>query len=123
MKSDFIKALSCAAAYAVVLLLHFLLIRYGFDSAADYSNVYTFSFLLCLITLLLVAFANLIFHKQLGFVFIFVISLKLMSAAIFMKQSDFNEQPELKYSFVVLYLISIVLITVFTARLLLYPEK
>lgn len=96
---------------------------YVFHSELNFKTVYDFLVVVSVVALLLIAFADSLFHKQLGFVFLFIISFKLIAAGIFIKKFPLIIMTEYKISFIVLYLISIVLITIFATRLLLHPKK
>lgn len=123
MKNNYIKVVFYSFAFLIVLLIHYLLIRFVFDFDESFRPIYNFTFLVCIISLLLIAVSNSLFHSQLGFIFLLIVTLKLVAAGIFINRFEAIDLIEYKISFIVLYLVSIVLITIFTARLLLYPEK
>lgn len=120
---DFKKALGYIAFFLVCVGIHYLILKLGMSSETDFTSIYLFTTLVCALTLFLIAEINSFFHKHLGFIFIGVIALKLLSAKLFMDYSEQLNNGEFKFSFIILYLISLVLITLFTARLLLNPEK
>lgn len=120
---NFKKAFTYIAFFVVCVAVHFLILKFGMGSETDFTSIYLFTTLVCVLTLLLIAEINSFFHKHLGFIFIGVIAIKLFSAKLFMDNSEQLNNGEFKYSFIVLYLISLVLITLFTAKLLLNPEK
>lgn len=109
--------------FLVCLLVHFLVMQFVIQSSADFLPIYIFTGIVSLVTLIAIGEANEFFHKSLGFIFIGIIALKLIAAKVFMNSLEEIDEPIYKYSFVVLYLISLVLITVYTAKLLLNPEK
>lgn len=121
------KSLRQVVAYSVFflicLLVHFLLMRFLFESDADFTKIYVFTGIVCVLTLFLIAEVNAFFHKYLGFIFIGIIALKLIAAKVFIDKSEMMDENQYKYSFIGLYLISLVLITLFSAKLLLRPEK
>lgn len=121
--NNFKKAFLYIAFFLVCIAVHFLIMRYGKQSATDFNSIYIFTTLVCALTLLLIVEVNSFFHKHLGFIFIGVIALKLFAAKMFMDNSAQMDDSEFKFSFIILYLISLVLITLFTAKLLLNPEK
>jgi len=123
MKNNFVKALFYLLLFLILILIHFGAMKFVFGFEGNLLPVYGFTFSICAVALFFMAAANTVFHKQLGFFYIGVISLKLLSAIVFMKNFKPIGEPEFKFSFIILYLISIVLITIFTARLLLYPKK
>lgn len=97
--------------------------KFAFHSEADFTSIYIFIVAICAFTLFLIVEANEFFHKYLGFIFIGIIAVKLIAARIFMNGFELIDDTEYKYSFMVLYLVSLVLITIYTAKLLLNPEK
>jgi len=109
--------------FLVCLLVHFLIMQFVIQSSADFLPIYIFTGIVSLVTLIAIGEANEFFHKSLGFIFIGIIALKLIAAKVFMNSLEEIDEPIYKYSFVVLYLISLVLITVYTAKLLLNPKK
>lgn len=123
MKNNFLKVFFYLFLFLILILIHFVIMKFviGFDG--DLLPVYGFTFSICAVALFFIAAANTVFHQQLGFFYIGIISLKLLSAVVFMKNFKAIEQPEYKFSFIILYLVSIVLITIYTARLLLFPKK
>src|SRR5690606_28341116 len=118
---DFKKAFGYIFFFLVCIGLHFLILRFGLNSETDFSLVYIFTGLVCALTLILIAELNAFFHKYLGFLFIGIIAVKLVAAKVFMDNSLDLDNGQLKFGFIILYLISLVLITLFTAKLLLHP--
>lgn len=123
MKNNLINAGLYALGLLAVLLFHLLFFRFVLHIDSDFRTIYDFVFGVGVVSLFLIALANRFYHSLLGFIFLVVITLKLIAAGIFVNTYAPLDQTEIKASFIVLYLISIVLITIFTARLLLYPEK
>lgn len=120
---NFKKAFGYIAFFLVCVGVHFLIMHFGLKSDTEFASVYLFTTLVCALTLLLIVEINSFFHKYLGFIFIGVIAIKLFAAKLFMDNSEQLHNGEFKFSFIILYLISLVLITLFTAKLLLNPEK
>jgi len=123
MNKHFLKAVFYILFFLACVLVHYLLMKFAFHSEADFTSIYTFTIIICAFTLFLIAEANEFFHKYLGFIFIGIIAAKLIAARIFMNRFELMDETQYKYSFIVLYLISLVLITIYTAKLLLSPEK
>jgi len=109
--------------FLICLLVHFIIMEFVIQSSADFLPIYIFTGIVSGVTLIAIGDSNEFFHKSLGFIFIGIIALKLIAAKLFMNSFDEIDEPIYKYSFVILYLISLVLITVYTAKLLLNPEK
>ncbi len=122
MKS-FKKAIGYILFFLCCIVVHFLILRFGLNSESNFTLIYIFTGLVCTLTLFLIAELNTYFHKHLGFLFIGIIAVKLVAAKIFMDNSIDLDNGQLKFGFIILYLISLVLITLFTAKLLLHPEK
>ena len=120
---NFKKAFGYIIFFLICIGVHFLVVRFGLDSGTDFSLVYIFTGLVCALTLILIVELNNYFHKYLGFLFIGIIAVKLVAAKVFMDNSIDLDNTQLKFGFIILYLISLVLITLFTAKLLLHPEK
>jgi len=123
MNKSFLKAVYFLLFFLICILAHYLLMKFAFHSEADFTSIYIFTVAVCAATLLLLAEINEFFHGYLAFIFIGVITLKLIAAGIFMNRFELIDEIEYKYSFMVLYLISLVLITIYAAKLLLNPEK
>lgn len=121
--NNFKKAGAYIGFFFICILAHFLIMRFGLKSETDFTSIYIFTATVNILTLLLITELNTFFHKYLGFIFIAIIALKLMVAKFFMDNSVNLDNPEEKYTLLILYLLSLVLITVFTAKLLLKPEK
>lgn len=121
--TNFKKAAGYIGFFLICIAVHFLILRFGLQSSTDFSLIYIFTGLVCALTLFLIAELNNYFHKHLGFLFIGIIAVKLVAAKVFMDNSIDLENAQLKFGFIILYLISLVLITLFTAKLLLRPEK
>lgn len=123
VKNKFIQAVGYLVLFLICILIHFLWMKFISHSESDFTKIYIFTGIVCFLTLFLIAEANEYFHKYLGFIFIGIIALKLIAAKIFMNGFEPIYKAEYKYSFVVLYLLSLVLITIYTAKLLLNPKK
>ena len=120
---NFKKAFGYIIFFLICIGVHFMVLRFGLNSGTDFSLVYIFTGLVCALTLLLIAELNNYFHKYLGFLFIGIIAVKLVAAKVFMDNSLDLSNGQIKFGFIILYLISLVLIKLFTAKLLLHHEK
>lgn len=76
-----------------------------------------------MVTLVLVQLLEKSFKQQLGFMFLVIVALKLLSAKLFMNKFPEYKEDEFKFSFLVLYMMSLILITLYTAQKLLKSEK
>lgn len=108
----------------VVLGLHYLIFQFGLDNYKTYfESIYLFISLLFVITLSLIQIIEKIYKEQLGYFFLVIVALKLGAAKIFLNSIPEWQEPVFKFSFLGLYLISLILITWFTARILLKSEN
>lgn len=120
---DFQNAFLYFIGFLTIVLTHYLIFKFGVQSELDFTQIYLFTTSMCLLVLLSIALFNKIIHKQLGFIFLGIVFLKLFVAKLFMMNFEEINVREYKISFIVLYLFSLVLITIFTSRLLLNLKK
>jgi hypothetical protein len=108
----------------VCLVLHFVIVQGILGIAKPYfTSLYIFTSLLLLITLLVIQFLEFKWRDYLGYFFLVVVAFKLVAAKIFMNSFEQRSENEFKFSFLVLYLISLILITWFTAKKLMNEES
>lgn len=88
-----------------------------------YTSIYLFTGILLLITLLIIQFLEQKYREFLGYLFLIIVTLKLVAAKIFMNSIEQRQENEFKFSFLVLYLISLILITWFTVKKLMNQER
>lgn len=106
------------------VLFHFILMNFILDLPKSYySAIYLFVILALLITSGLIIILERNFREFLGYLFLIIITLKLVAAKVFIDFIGKKDEPEFKFSFLVLYLISLTLITWFTSRKLLKSEN
>lgn len=122
MKNNYVRALPYFLVSLFFAFLNYLFVSYILELEGDFMPIYFFTTVLCLVTLLMIAETDNLFHKWLGFIFIGIILLKLVAAKVFMNLYEEIDLPRYKYTFVFLYLINIALVTIYTARLLLNPK-
>lgn len=101
----------------VGICLHFGFENFVLNSQHHYfQSIYLFTFLMLVITLLILEFLSVKFKEYLGYLFLFIVVLKLVAAKIFMNSIDGWQEKEFKFSFLILYLLSLILITRFAAK-------
>lgn len=121
VKKPFLFLLS---AMFVSILLHFLIVQMGMGIQREYFlPIYLFVFVVFVITIYLIQLLDKYFHAHLGYMFLIIVALKLVSAKLFINTFTDFKQNEFKFSFLVLYLISLVLITWYAAQKLLKSER
>src|SRR5690606_31923739 len=99
-------------------VVHYAFMSFVLESETDFLPIYKFTTFVLALVLAIVVQLNMVARNYIGFLFLFVIGLKLFVAKIFMDRQTQLNLSDFKYSFVVLYLISLVLITVFLVKLL-----
>lgn len=107
-----------------VIAIHFVIVQIfmGIDKPY-FMPIYIFTGLVFMVTLVLVQLLEKSFKQQLGFMFLVIVALKLLSAKLFMNKFPEYKEDEFKFSFLVLYMMSLILITLYTAQKLLKSEK
>lgn len=115
---DFITAFYYVLYFMGIEALHFVFMRYILEIETDFLPIYKFTTFILALVLVIVVQLNMVAKNYIGFLFLFVMGLKLFVAKIFIDRQNLIGSPDFKYSFVVLYLISLVLITVFLVKLL-----
>jgi predicted tellurium resistance membrane protein TerC len=111
------------------IFLGCILLHFGFvesflnETKSYYSSVYIFTTILFIVTLLIIQFLEYKWREYLGYFFLVVVALKLVAAKIFMNTIELRHENEFKYSFLILYLVSLILITWFTAKKLWNQES
>lgn len=120
---DFITAFYYVLYFMGIEALHFGFMCFVLESETDFMPIYKFTTFILALVLAIVVQMNMMAKNYIGFLFLFVMGLKLFVAKIFMDRQEHLGNPEFKYSFVVLYLISLVLITVFLVKHLKQAEN
>jgi hypothetical protein len=75
-----------------------------------------FTILVLITTLLIIEFLERKYREYLGYFFLIIVTLKLVAAKIFMNSFENWRENEFKFSFLILYLISLILITRFAIK-------
>jgi len=106
------------------ILVHFGLMKFILGVEKYYFiPIYSFVLIVLLVTILIVQFLELKFREHLGYFFLVIVALKLIAAKIFMNNFAEWKENAFKFSFLVLYLVSLILITWFVAKKLLREER
>ncbi len=105
-------------------LVHFLILVLGFDIYREYFfYIYLFVFTAFLISILALQVLEKTQKEQLGYYFLAIITIKLGAALIFLKKADGHEEQAFRISLMILYLISLSLITWYASQKLLNSTK
>lgn len=120
---NFVTAFYYVLYFIGIEAIHYAFMDFVLESKTDFMPIYKFTTFILALVLAIVVQLNMIAKNYIGFLFLFVMGLKLFVAKIFMDRQDQLGIAEFKYSFVVLYLISLVLITVFLVKLLKQQEN
>lgn len=114
---------------AIGIFLLTILLHLGFvqvfleESKPYYTSIYVFTISLLVVTLLVIQLLEYKWRDYLGYFFLVVVAIKLVAAKIFMNSIEQRHENEFKFSFLVLYLISLILITWFTVQKLMNEEN
>lgn len=104
--------------------IHFFLFDVILNSSKPYFlSIYIFVFLILIGSSLVIQFLEMGFKEHLGYFFLVIIGIKLVAAKVFIDSFPNSQESEFKFSLLVLYLISLILITWFTAKKLLNQES
>lgn len=106
------------------IAIHYGLMHWGLGIQKPYFvSIYIFVILLLIISSLAVILLEKNFKEQLGYFFLVIVALKLLAAKLFIDSFPENKEPEFKISLILLYLLSLGLVTWFTAQKLLKQEN
>ncbi len=115
MKSK--KILNFLLIFLVCIAIHYISTKYFFQIDESYfTSIYVFTILVLITTLLIIEFLERKYREYLGYFFLIVVTLKLVAAKIFMNSFENWRENEFKFSFLILYLISLILITRFAIK-------
>lgn len=115
MKSK--KILNFLLIFLVCIAIHYISIKYFLRIDESYfTSIYLFTILVLITTLLIIEFLERKYREYLGYFFLIVVTLKLVAAKIFMNSFENWRENEFKFSFLILYLISLILITRFAIK-------
>lgn len=104
--------------------IHYFLFAILLENSKSYfSSIYIFVFLILILSSLVIQFLEIGFKEHLGYFFLVVVGVKLVAAKVFIDSFEQKQEPEFKFTLLVLYLISLILITWFTAKKLLNQES
>lgn len=118
MKSK--KILNFLLIFLVCIAIHYISTKYFFQIDKTYFvSIYVFTILVLITTLLIIEFLERKYREYLGYFFLIIVTLKLVAAKIFMNSFENWRENEFKFSFLILYLISLILITRFAIKKLL----
>lgn len=103
--------------FLVCIAIHYISTKYFFQIDESYfTSIYVFTILVLITTLLIIEFLERKYREYLGYFFLIVVTLKLVAAKIFMNSFENWRENDFKFSFLILYLISLILITRFAIK-------
>lgn len=105
--------------YFVMFFVHFTvwqILKIGFDSI--FVRYYLFLTLLFVMVLTILSLIRKIYPTYIGFAFMGLVMFKLMIMFLIMKKLNLGEVPHYKIHFIVPYLISLVLETLYAVKLI-----
>ena len=115
MKSK--KILNFLLIFLVCIAIHYISTKYFFQIDKTYFvSIYVFTILVLITTLLIIEFLERKYREYLGYFFLIIVTLKLVAAKFFMNSFENWRENEFKFSFLILYLISLILITRFAIK-------
>ncbi|NLN34229.1 MAG: hypothetical protein GX159_11640 [Flavobacteriaceae bacterium] len=115
MKSK--KILNFLLIFLVCIVIHYISTKYILQIEKTYFvSIYVFTILVLITTLLIIEFLERKYREYLGYFFLIIVTLKLVAAKIFMNSFENWRENEFKFSFLILYLISLILITRFAIK-------
>ena len=118
---NFLISLTCLST---AIFIHFILFEFILKIQKDYfSSIYIFIFCVLILSSLFIQVLERSFKEQLGYFFLLVVALKLVAAKVFIDSFPQKYEAEFKFSLLVLYLVSLILITWFTSKKLLNQES
>lgn len=118
---NFLISLACLST---AIFIHFILFEYILKIQKNYfSSIYIFIFCILILSSLFIQILERSFKEQLGYFFLLVVALKLVAAKVFIDSFALKDEAEFKFSLLILYLVSLILITWFTAKKLLNQES
>ena len=119
-KSNFIYI----AIYFLMFLVHFIFFQnYVKCCEVAFIKYYLFLTLLFMMVLTVMSIFKKIYPDYLGFVFMGLVLFKLAMMFIIMNKLDLNEVPNYKLHFIIPYLVSLTLVTLFSVKLIQKDEK
>ena len=124
MKLNFTNNNLLIALYFIMFALHFLLwqcLGIGFETTL--IRYYLFLTILFMMVLTIVSIFKKIYPEYLGFVFLGLVMFKLAMVFIIRKKLNITEIPNFKFHFILPYLFSLFLETVFTVNMIRSADK
>lgn len=124
MKLNFTNNNLLIALYFIMFAVHFLLWQYlGIGFETTLIRYYLFLTILFMMVLTIVSIFKKIYPEYLGFVFLGLVMFKLAMVFIIRKKLNITEIPNYKFHFILPYLFSLFLETVFTVNMIRSADK
>lgn len=124
MKLSFTNNNLLIALYFIMFAVHFVLwqsLGIGFETTI--IRYYLFLTILFMMVLTIVSIFKMIYPEYLGFVFLGLVMFKLAMVFIIRKKLNITEIPNYKFHFILPYLFSLFLETVFTVNMIRSVDK
>ncbi len=112
------------ALYFVMFALHFVIWNYlniGFETV--FIRYYLFLTILFMMVVTVMSIFKIIYPNYLGFVFLGLVLVKLTLMMIVMNKLKISEVPDFKLHFIIPYLISLTLVTLYSISIIKKDEK
>lgn len=120
MKQNFLYLL----LYFLMFIIHFILFRFFVNCCeTEFLRYYIFLSLLFIMVLTIMSIFKRLFPNYLGFVFMGLVLIKLSLMFLIMNKLHLHEIPYYKIQFILPYLLSLVLETLYSANLIQKGEK
>ena len=124
MKLNFTNNNLLIALYFIMFAVHFLLWQYlGIGFETTLIRYYLFLTILFMMVLTIVSIFKKIYPEYLGFVFLGLVMFKLAMVFIIRKKLNITEIPNYKFHFILPYLFSLFLETLFTVNMIRSTDK
>ena len=120
MKNNFLYI----ALYFVMFILHFILFQQWVGCCETiFIKYYLFLSILFIMVITIMSIFKNLYPEYLGFVFMGLVMLKLAMMFIIMNKLNLSQVPNYKYHFILPYLVSLVLVTMYSVNLIQKNEK
>jgi hypothetical protein len=120
MKSNFVYI----GVYFLMFIVHFVLFRQLVGCCETvFIKYYIFLSLLFMMVLTVMSVFKNLYPEYLGFIFMGLVMIKLSMMFLIMNKLHLSQVPYYKYNFILPYLVSLTLVTLFSVRLIQKNEK
>lgn len=107
-----------------MFIAHFLLFRYLENCCeVTFIKYYLFLTILFMMVITVISICKKIYPDYLGFIFMGIVMVKLAMMFLIMNKLNLSEVPNYKLHFIIPYLISLLLVTLYSVNIILKDEK